>query len=69
MVIPNKNRTLTHNLQQPEQKTSPLSTVHIPGSQCASVRLGGSQFGLSSDNPGSVTITSVIISPIGPGVH
>ena len=28
-----KNRTLTHNLQQPAQETNPLSTVTSPGSQ------------------------------------
>ena len=30
-----KNRTLTHNLQQPAQETNPLSTVASPGSRPA----------------------------------
>lgn len=30
-----KNRTLTHNLQQPAQETNPLTTINTPGSQHA----------------------------------
>ena len=47
-----KNRTLTHNLQQPVRESNPSSTIDGSVNQSA-LRLGECQIAISSDNLGS----------------
>ena len=52
-----KNRTLTHNLQQPAQETNSLSPLNLGSQLCRKPD------GISRDNLGSQTIMSTEIVP------
>lgn len=68
MARPNKSATLTHNPQQPAQKTSPLFTINKSESQLAMWDLQRVRIAISSNNPGGSTIASVMITPNGQGL-